>query len=115
MSCSPPRTISGKLFDAGMTQTIMSNGGDITAFVAGGEGISEHGALAKNEGLATGEGPADVGKTKKKERKVKGRLKSSHFGCVRRRGQKGRAGDDSKADERFTALLRKSATLSTGA
>jgi hypothetical protein len=33
--------------------------------------------MVANKGLGTGEGPADVGKKQKKEKKVKGRLKST--------------------------------------
>jgi hypothetical protein len=67
----------GELFAMGMTQTVNADGTDISAFVAGGEGISAHGAVVDTEGLATTDGPADVGATAKKERKVKSRVKST--------------------------------------
>lgn len=67
----------GDLFDQGMSSTEEYRGGEIGDFVAGGGGIDSTGKVAKNEGLETGEGPAEVGKTDKKERKVKGRAKSS--------------------------------------
>lgn len=66
----------GELFAMGMTQTVMADGGEISPFVAGGEGITAHGAMAANEGLATAEGP-EVEGGGKRERKIKGQLKSS--------------------------------------
>ena len=61
----------GGLFDAGMSGTEEYRGGEIGEFVAGGGGIDSTGTVASNEGFKTGEGPAEVGATKKKERKVK--------------------------------------------
>ena len=61
----------GDLFDQGMATTEEYRGGEIGDFVAGGGGIDSTGTVASNEGLKTGEGPAEVGATKKKERKVK--------------------------------------------
>ena len=61
----------GELFDQGMATTEDYRGGEIGDFVAGGGGIESTGNVAKNEGLETGKGPAEVGSTKKKERKVK--------------------------------------------
>ncbi len=67
----------GELFDAGMTQTVMSNGGDVTAFVAGGKGIKETGSVSRSLGLVTSlAAPESLAKTKKKERRIKGRVKS---------------------------------------
>jgi hypothetical protein len=67
----------GALFDAGMTQTVMSNGGDVTAFVAGGKGIAATGSLTRSQGLVTSNaGGAEIGKVGKKEKRIKGRLKS---------------------------------------
>ncbi|MEE9385613.1 MAG: AgmX/PglI C-terminal domain-containing protein [Nannocystaceae bacterium] len=65
----------GDLFAMGMTQTVMADGGEISPFMAGGEGITAHGAMSANEGLATRDGP-EVAGGKKRERKVKGRVKS---------------------------------------
>ena len=45
--------------------------------MAGGEGISAHGAVVDTEGLATSDGPAEIAGTKKKERKVKSKAKST--------------------------------------
>jgi hypothetical protein len=68
----------GELFDQGMTQTVMSSGGDVTAFVAGGKGISETGSLVQGSGLVTNsEGGAELGQTEKKEKKIRARVKSS--------------------------------------
>lgn len=61
----------GELFAQGMTTTDYYQGGEIGEFVAGGGGINSTGTMAKNEGMQTGEGPAEVGTTEKKERKVK--------------------------------------------
>ncbi|GEM_PF-1025505 len=66
----------GSLFAQGMTSTDEYRGGAIGDFVAGGGGIDATGTVASNEALATGDGPAEVGKTAKKERKVKGKAKS---------------------------------------
>src|SRR5690606_35124602 len=62
----------GELFAQGMSSTAEYRGGEIGDFVAGGGGIDATGTVARNEGLQTGEGPAEVGATDKKERKVKG-------------------------------------------
>ena len=67
----------GELFAQGMTTTVLADGGDISPFVPGGEGISAHGAMAENKGLDTGEGPALDKKEVKKERKVRGKLKTT--------------------------------------
>ncbi len=68
----------GELFAQGMTTTVMADGGDISPFVPGGEGITAHGAMAKNEGLETGQGPeVETAKAKKKEKKVRGKLKTT--------------------------------------
>lgn len=66
----------GDLFAQGMTTTGEYQGGEIGDFVAGGGGIDATGTVASNEALQTGEGPAEVGKTEKKERKVRGKAKS---------------------------------------
>jgi hypothetical protein len=61
----------GELFAQGMSTTEEYHGGEIGDFVAGGGGINSTGTMARNEGMQTGEGPAEVGATDKKERKVK--------------------------------------------
>jgi hypothetical protein len=61
----------GELFAQGMSTTEEYQGGEIGDFVAGGGGINSTGTVASNEGIRTGEGPAEVGATDKKERKVK--------------------------------------------
>ncbi|WP_146156201.1 AgmX/PglI C-terminal domain-containing protein [Enhygromyxa salina] len=61
----------GEMFALGMSSTEEYRGGEIGDFVAGGGGIESTGTMAKNAGLETGTGPAEVGATKKKERKVK--------------------------------------------
>lgn len=60
----------GDLFAQGMATTEESRGGPIGEFVAGGGGIDATGTVKSNEGIKTGEGPAEVGTTQKKERKV---------------------------------------------
>ncbi len=68
----------GELFAAGMSTTgDWQGGGEIGEFVAGGGGIEATGTVASNEGIKTGEGPAEVGGTAKKERKVKASAKGS--------------------------------------
>jgi hypothetical protein len=67
----------GELFAMGMSGTAEYRGGEIGDFVAGGGGIDATGTVASNEGLQTGEGPAEVGATDKKERKVKGSAKGT--------------------------------------
>jgi hypothetical protein len=61
----------GELFAQGMSTTAEYQGGEIGNFVAGGGGINSTGTMARNEGMQTGDGPAEVGATEKKERKVK--------------------------------------------
>ena len=67
----------GELFAMGMTQTVNADSADVSAFVAGGEGISAHGAMVQTQGLITDGGPADVGTTEKRERKVKTKVNAS--------------------------------------
>ncbi len=67
----------GDLFAQGMSTTAEYQGGEIGEFVAGGGGIDATGTVASNEGIKTGEGPAEVGGTDKKERKVKASAKGS--------------------------------------
>jgi hypothetical protein len=67
----------GELFAQGMSSTAEYQGGQIGDFVAGGGGINATGTVASNEGLQTGEGPAEVGGVDKKERAVKGSAKGT--------------------------------------
>lgn len=67
----------GDLFAQGMSTTAEYQGGEIGEFVAGGGGITATGTVASNEGLQTGEGPAEVGGIQKKERTVKGSAKGT--------------------------------------
>ncbi|MFV8750771.1 AgmX/PglI C-terminal domain-containing protein [Nannocystaceae bacterium ST9] len=60
----------GNLFAQGMAIDNYSGGPLSGEYVAGGGGINATGSVAENSGLQTGEGPAEVGKTDKKERKV---------------------------------------------
>jgi hypothetical protein len=60
----------GDLFAQGMAIESYAGGALSTEYVAGGGGINATGSVANNAGLETGEGPAEVGKTDKKERKV---------------------------------------------
>lgn len=66
----------GDLFAQGMTQTVYSDGGEVSPFVAGGEGIEASGGVKQNEGLKTDDQP-EVEKTIKKEKKVKGKAKGT--------------------------------------
>lgn len=67
----------GDLFAQGMSTTAEYQGGAIGEFVAGGGGITATGTIASNEGLKTGDGPAEVGGIEKKERAVKGSAKGT--------------------------------------
>ena len=67
----------GELFAQGMTTTVLADGGEISPFVPGGDGITAHGAMADNAGLAAGEGPELDKKEEKRERKIKGKLKTT--------------------------------------
>ncbi len=79
----------GDLFAQGMTTTMLADGGAITPFVPGGEGISLGGSMAGTEGFDMGEGPALEKKQDKRERKVKARTKATKtdvFGDVDKKG-----------------------------
>lgn len=81
----------GDLFAQGMTTTMLADGGAITPFVPGGEGISLGGTMAETEGFDLGEGPELEKKEVKKERKIKGRAKVKKmdvFGDVDAKGVK---------------------------
>lgn len=60
----------GDLFAQGMAIDNYTGGALSGEYVAGGGGINATGSVANNSGLETGEGPAEVGKTDKKERKA---------------------------------------------
>ncbi len=75
----------GDLFAQGMTTTMLADGGDITPFVPGGEGISLRGSAVESTGLVTSDGPELELKDDKRERKVTARAKASNtniFGDV---------------------------------
>lgn len=67
----------GDLFDKGMTTTVMADGGDISAFVAGGEGITANGAAVRSGGLKTTDDQPELEDKSKKERRIKGKVKSA--------------------------------------
>jgi len=85
---STENDLSG-LFAQGMTTTMLADGGAITPFVPGGEGISLGGSVVDTEGFDLGEGPALENKEEKRERKIKARTKASKtdvFGDVDKKG-----------------------------
>lgn len=65
------------LFAQGMTTTVLADGGDISPFVPGGEGITASGSAMNTQGFETGEGPVLAKKENKRERKVRGRTKAA--------------------------------------
>ncbi len=67
----------GEMFAQGMTTTVLADGGDISPFVPGGDGITAHGAMAGNAGLATSEAPELDKKETKREKKIRGKLKTT--------------------------------------
>jgi hypothetical protein len=67
----------GDLFAQGMTTTMLADGGDITPFVPGGEGISLRGTAVETTGLTTAEGPELDKRNDKMERKINARTKAS--------------------------------------
>jgi hypothetical protein len=67
----------GELFAQGMTTTVLADGGDISPFVPGGEGISASGSATNTKGFETGEGPSLDKRDDKRERKVVGKTKAS--------------------------------------
>jgi outer membrane biosynthesis protein TonB len=66
----------GDLFAQGMTTTMLADGGDITPFVPGGEGISLRGTAVDNAGLTTAEGP-ELARNDKMERKITAKTKTT--------------------------------------
>jgi len=80
-----------ELFAQGMTTTMLADGGAITPFVPGGEGISLGGAMVDTQGFDLGEGPELEKKEGKRERKVQGRAKATKtdvFGDIDGKGVK---------------------------
>jgi hypothetical protein len=80
----------GDLFAQGMTSTMLADGGDISPFVPGGEGISLHGSTVESTGLTTSSGP-ELDKDDKRERKIKARTKAKDtniFGDVDKNAMK---------------------------
>ena len=65
------------LFDKGMGRVVDADGTEVSDFVAGGEGITASGALVGTEGLKTTDDQPEVAKKKKREKKIKGKVKSS--------------------------------------
>jgi hypothetical protein len=65
------------LFDKGMGRVVDADGTEVSDFVAGGEGITASGALVGTEGLKTTDDQPNVEKKKKREKKIKGKVKSS--------------------------------------
>jgi hypothetical protein len=66
----------GDLFAQGMTTTVLADGGDITPFVPGGEGISLRGSAVETTGLTTSNGPELDKVDDKRERKITARTKA---------------------------------------
>lgn len=67
----------GDLFAQGMTTTMLADGGAITAFVPGGEGLSLGGQVLDTNGFELGDGPELERSEEKRERKVMGRVKAT--------------------------------------
>lgn len=79
----------GNLFDQGMTTTMLADGGAISAFVPGGEGLSLGGQVLDTQGFNLGEGPELERGEEKRERKIKARTKAGKtniFGDVDKKG-----------------------------
>lgn len=75
----------GDLFAQGMTTTMLADGGALTPFVPGGEGLSLGGQLLDTQGFDLGDGPALERTEEKRERKIAARAKagkSEIFGNV---------------------------------
>jgi len=79
----------GELFSQGMTTTMLADGGAITPFIPGGEGLSLGGQVLDTQGLDLGDGPALERTEEKRERKIVGKVKTSKteiFGNVDKKG-----------------------------
>lgn len=91
----------GALFAQGMTTTMLADGGAITPFIPGGEGISLGGHMVDTKGFDLGSGPDLDKKEDKRERKVMGRAtatKTDVFGDLDAKGIK------AQVNRRLTAL-----------
>jgi hypothetical protein len=80
----------GALFAQGMTTTMLADGGAITPFIPGGEGLSLGGQVLDTNGFDLGSGP-ELEREEKRERKIVGRTKASKtevFGNVDKKGVK---------------------------
>lgn len=66
-----------ELFAQGMTTTMLADGGAITPFVPGGEGLSLGGQVYDTQGFDLGEGPELERTEEKRERKIQGKAKIS--------------------------------------
>jgi len=67
----------GALFAQGMTTTMLADGGALTPFVPGGEGLSLGGQVLDTEGFELGSGPELERSEEKRERKVQGKVKAT--------------------------------------
>jgi hypothetical protein len=79
----------GSLFAQGMTTTMLADGGAITPFIPGGEGLSLGGGVLDTQGFDLGAGPELERSEEKRERKVMGRTKAGKtevFGNVDKKG-----------------------------
>jgi hypothetical protein len=75
----------GSLFDQGMTTTMLADGGAITPFIPGGEGLSLGGQVLDTRGFDLGDGPELERSEEKRERKIVGKAtisKSEVFGDI---------------------------------
>jgi hypothetical protein len=66
----------GELFAQGMTTTMLADGGAITPFIPGGEGLSLGGQVLDTQGFDLGDGPELERGEEKRERKIVGRAKA---------------------------------------
>ena len=67
----------GDLFAQGMTTTMLADGGAITPFIPGGEGLSLGGQVLDTQGFDLGEGPELERTEEKRERKIQGKVKAT--------------------------------------
>lgn len=78
-----------ELFDMGMTTTMLADGGAITPFIPGGEGLSLGGQVLDTQGFELGDGPELERSEEKRERKIVAKTKASKtevFGNVDKKG-----------------------------
>jgi hypothetical protein len=78
-----------ELFAMGMTTTMLADGGAITPFVPGGEGLSLGGQVLDTQGFELGTGPELERGEEKRERKIVARTKATKtevFGNVDKKG-----------------------------